>query len=76
MRLLEPVPVTEDSDEAVRDFRTAACVLLSECLADAGRWAEGLEQTGRALKVRARGRVCGRMRACDCVRAGGRGGGV
>ena len=48
---LAKVPVTDESDDAIKTFRTKMYVLVLETLADGGRWKEGLDATAKALKV-------------------------
>lgn len=43
--------VTEDTEESARRLRAKLYVLLFECLADAGKWGEGLEATAQSLRV-------------------------
>jgi len=51
VQALQRVKVTEDSDDAIKALRTKLYVVLFESLADAQRWGDGLEATGKALKV-------------------------
>ena len=51
VHLLTKVKVTEESDEGFKALRTKLYVVLCEALADAQRWGDGLDVTGKALKV-------------------------
>ena len=48
---LAKVPISDESDDAIKAFRTKLYVVVLETLADGGRWKDGLQATAKALKV-------------------------
>jgi len=51
VKSLAKIKVTDETPEGVQRLRTKLYVLLFECLADSGRWGDGLDATGQSLKV-------------------------
>ena len=50
IKCVATLKITEESDDELKEFCTKLYVVLFECLADAGRWSDGLAATEKSLK--------------------------